>query len=107
MIETELRQQSKTSHSPTNYRFWNQFNYTLGVLQESLQQILPGSGVPGYGPSDFALARYHIPSGTPVMMYADWKPGSIHVLAPEQFEPLPWVPMEDSSFGRCPFAGPC
>ncbi len=104
--EVAAAEKSEVSDSPTDYRFWNRFDYTLGVLRESLRQVPPGSGVPRYGPSDFALAGYRIPSGTPVMMdprIGNQDPSLFP--APEQFEPLRWVSTDNSSSGRCPFAG--
>jgi len=94
--------------STIQFKYWDQFDYTLGLLRETLRLVPPGPGIPRYGPSDFALAGYRIPSGTPIMM--DPRIGNNDpALFPEpgKFEPLRWIPASGDIplSSQCPLSG--
>ena len=102
--EAELAEES--SSDPSEYTYWNEFDYTLGLLRETLRTVPPGGSVPRSSKSDFSLAGYRIPAGMPIQ--TDPRIGNQDPTLfpePELFEPLRWVPRDDESSSKCPFAG--
>ena len=100
--------ETNPSYGPTEYKYWNQFPFTLGLLRESLRQVPPGAGVPRYGNFEFELAGYRIPAKTPIMMEPRIGNNDPNLFPePNQFEPLRWVPVDNPSAkaSNCPFAG--
>jgi len=113
-IREELDETRKaTANIPTSdYTFWSQMPYTLGVLRETLRLEPPGAGVPRFSHEDFALAGYRIPSGVGVMMEPRIGNNDPSLYPyPEKFEPMRWAPKEKqqgvsaSEESQCPFRG--
>ena len=108
-VRTEFKSRLESNLNQNEPAFWKEreLAYTNGILRETLRLYPPGAGVPRSGPSDFALAGYRIPAGTPVML--DPRIGNLDPQLyenPEDFEPLRWVPKNKprESLG-CPFQG--